>query len=596
MVEKDTQKFERESFKDRILREIEEANRSLDDVASETGFGSKKTGNQSKSIPTPRPKPKKIVPNEPENTSTLKAFDRGERQEKAENQEKIDTDSNIADIVIDEDELLKKLSRPLKAAKSDDVDSSIVEKTSKSRKRFAADGISKPSSESEPFSEIEKPRQRRSRSAKEKQSDKALISSEKPVSLIEDTQELVAAKRASRKETENAQRSNKKKSKNLAGKIIAVLVLILLVVGGASAFLGYRYVKNELKPLSTSKTTKSVKIPEGAASKEIGQILEDDGIIKNATAFQYYTKFKSLAGFQAGYYNLAPNMTLNSIAKTLQKGGTDKPVVPILGKVTFPEGYTISQMAEKITDNVATKSDKDKTPFTKADFLKVVTDDAFIAKMKAAYPDLFASLPAKDSGVKYQLEGYLFPATYEYTKKSTTESIVEQMIAYMNQNLKPYYATIQSKSLSVNEVLSIAALTEKEANNDSDRRNVAQVFYNRINSGMTLGSNISILYAENKLGQKTSLAEDAAIDTGLDSPYNLYMNLGFGPGPVTNPSLSSIKAAIEPTDNNDLYFVADVTTGKVYFSETQEEQDANVQKYVNDKLSSGSSESSAEGQ
>ena len=166
--------------------------------------------------------------------------------------------------------------------------------------------------------------------------------------------------------------------------------------------------------------------------------------------------------------------------------------------------------------------------------------------------------------------------------------VVEEMIAAMNQNMQPYYAKIKATSSTVNEILSIAALTEKEANNDADRRNVAQVFYNRINAGMTLGSNISILYAEGKLGQKTSLAEDAAVNTRLDSPFNLYTNLGYGPGPVTNPSLSAIKAAVEPTANNDFYFVADVTTGKVYFSETIAEHDENVKKYVNDKLSSES--------
>jgi UPF0755 protein len=140
--------------------------------------------------------------------------------------------------------------------------------------------------------------------------------------------------------------------------------------------------------------------------------------------------------------------------------------------------------------------------------------------------------------------------------------------------------------LTVNEVLSLAALVEKEANNDDDRRNVAGTFYNRMNAGMTLGSNLSILYAEGKLGEKTSLSEDANIDTNLDSPYNLYANTGFGPGPVDSPSLSSIKAVLDPAQNDYLYFVADVTTGKVYFAKNLDEQNANVQKYVNDKISS----------
>ena len=538
MVEKDTKKFERETFKDKILRQLEEASQSLDDVASETGFAT--------------PKKTSVTP---------KSTNRSQDSDYL-------SDPSTHDGTFDETE------RPFRSR-------SIASRASK---ELSAESEFDPAFQDVPDSS-------KAFGAPERRTSNASFNRGEEDSLKEDTAEIKNIKRVSRQSQESYTRSAKKKSKKLAGKIIAIVVLVLFVVGGATGFLGYRYVKSEIQPYSlTDKSTKAIDIPIGAASKEIGQILEKNHIIKNATAFQYYTKLKSLTGFKSGFYNLSPSMTLTEIAKTLQVGGTEKPVEPVLGKITIPEGYTIDQMAEKISDNVLTKSEKDKTPFTKEEFLKVVTDSAFIEKMKTTYPELFESLPAGDSGVKYQLEGYLFPATYEYTKKSTMASVVEQMIAVMNQNLQTYYATIKAKNQTVNEILSIAALTEKEANNDADRRNVAQVFYNRMNVGMTLGSNISILYAEGKLGQKTTLAEDAAVNTSLDSPFNLYLHQGYGPGPVTSPSLSAIKAAVEPTDNNDLYFVADVTTGKVYFSETQAEHDANVQKYVNDKLDNKTSD------
>lgn len=538
MVEKDTKKFERETFKDKILRQLEEASQSLDDVASETGFAT--------------PKKTSVTP---------KSTNRSQ-------------DSDYLSDPSTHDETFDETERPFRSR-------SIASRASK---ELSAESEFDPAFQDVPDSS-------KAFGAPERRTSNASFNRGEEDSLKEDTAEIKNIKRVSRQSQESYTRSAKKKSKKLAGKIIAIVVLVLFVVGGATGFLGYRYVKSEIQPYSlTDKSTKAIDIPIGAASKEIGQILEKNHIIKNATAFQYYTKLKSLTGFKSGFYNLSPSMTLTEIAKTLQVGGTEKPVEPVLGKITIPEGYTIDQMAEKISDNVLTKSEKDKTPFTKEEFLKVVMDSAFIEKMKTTYPELFESLPASDSGVKYQLEGYLFPATYEYTKKSTMASVVEQMIAVMNQNLQTYYATIKAKNQTVNEILSIAALTEKEANNDADRRNVAQVFYNRMNVGMTLGSNISILYAEGKLGQKTTLAEDAAVNTSLDSPFNLYLHQGYGPGPVTSPSLSAIKAAVEPTDNNDLYFVADVTTGKVYFSETQAEHDANVQKYVNDKLDNKTSD------
>lgn len=495
LKDKDTQNFERESFKDKILRELEANKQDIYD-------------------------------------------DDGDFEVVNEKLQYTANDSDIADITIDESDLITTKSQPVSAS---DIPS-------------------------------------------EDAGENKVLTSQKP-----QLENISTMSRKPRQSQENLKRSAKKASKRLAGKIIAVVVLILFVVGAATAYFGYRYLKSELQPYSTTdKTVKSISIPKGASSKDIGGILQKNKIIKNATAFKYYTKLKSLYGFKSGYYNLAPNMTLTEIAKALQQGGTDKPVAPVLGKITIPEGFTIDQMATKVSDNVESKSETAKTPFTKAEFLKVVTDQNFINKMRTTYPELFASLPDASSGVKYQLEGYLFPATYEYSKNSTMQSIVEEMVAAMNQNMTPYFAKIKANNMTVNETLSIAALTEKEANNDADRRNVAQVFYNRINSGMTLGSNISILYAEGKLGEKTSLADDAAVNTQLASPYNLYMNLGYGPGPVTNPSLSAIKAAIEPTANNYLYFVADVTTGKVYFSETQDEHDANVKKYVNDKLPSSS--------
>jgi UPF0755 protein len=542
LVEKDTKKFERETFKDRILRQLEEASQSLDDVASETGFSASKNSS--------------VIPEMADHT-------------------RVSDDLSMTEQA--DDALFGKADRPLKS------------RTSASRSSREWPVESEPTFHDTPVttepSEVFD-------TANHRQSDLTFNQVAEDTS-VEDTAEIKNIKKVTRRSQESYTRSTKKKSKKLAGKIIAIVVLVLFIAGGTTGFLGYKYIKSEIQPYSlTDKSTKAIEIPAGVASKEIGQILEKNHIIKNATAFQYYTKLKSLTGFKSGYYNLSPSMTLTTIAKTLQEGGTEKPVEPVLGKITIPEGFTIDQMADKISDNVLTKSDKDKTPFTKEEFLKVVTDSTFIEQMKTTYPELFESLPASDSGVKYQLEGYLFPATYEYTKKSTMTSVVEQMIATMNQNLQPYYEKIKTgpNPKTVNEILSIAALTEKEANNDADRRNVAQVFYNRMNVGMTLGSNISILYAEGKLGQKTTLAEDAAVNTSLDSPFNLYLHSGYGPGPVTNPSLSAIKAAVEPTDNNDLYFVADVTTGKVYFSETQAEHDANVQKYVNDKLENKASD------
>lgn len=370
-------------------------------------------------------------------------------------------------------------------------------------------------------------------------------------------------------------------AKRIASAIISIAVILILVGG----FFTYRYVTSAVGPLDKSSSKYiTVEIPEGSGNKYIGQILEKAGVIKDANIFNFYTKFKNYTNFGSGYYNLKASMDLDEISKLLQKGGTVEPERPALGKILITEGYTINQIADAVTVNtIAQKSEKTSTPFSKDDFLKLIQDEIFIAKMVAKYPTLFASLPNADQ-VTYRLEGYLFPATYNYYEDTTLEDLVEQMISTTDSYLSSYYDTIASKGMTVNEVLTLASLVEKEGSTDEDRRNIASVFYNRLNANMPLQSNIAILYAMGKLGEKTSLAEDAAIDTTIDSPYNIYTNTGLMPGPVDSPSLSAIEATINPASTDYLYFVADVKTGAVYYSETFEEHQANVEKYINSQL------------
>ena len=374
----------------------------------------------------------------------------------------------------------------------------------------------------------------------------------------------------------------RKKTDSLARRIALFLITAIIIALLATGFFVYRYVDSAVGALdSTSTEYVTVEIPEGSGNKYIGQILEKSGVIKSATVFNYYTKFKNYSNFQSGYYNLQASMDLEKICKLLKQGGTAEPEEPSLGKILVPEGYTIKQISEAVTKNTA--DDDSSTPFTADDFLSVVQDGSFISKMVEKYPKLLANLPSADEAT-YQLEGYLFPATYSYYEDTTMEDLVEQMISTMDSYMSSYYDTISEKGMTVNEVLTLASLVEKEGSTDDDRRNIASVFYNRLNANMALQSNIAILYAMGKLGKETTLSADASIDTSIDSPYNVYTNTGLMPGPVDSPSLSAIEATINPASTDYYYFVADVNTGAVYYSETYEEHEANVEKYVNSQL------------
>ncbi|WP_423214077.1 endolytic transglycosylase MltG [Streptococcus equinus] len=377
-------------------------------------------------------------------------------------------------------------------------------------------------------------------------------------------------------------RKKRQKTNSLAGKIALCLITAIIIALLATGFFVYRYVDSSIKPLDSSSTEYiTVDIPEGSGNKYIGQILEKAGVIKSATVFNYYTKFKNYSNFQSGYYNLQASMNLDEICKLLKEGGTPQPEKPSLGKILVTEGYTIKQISEAVTKNSAKKNAS--TPYSSEDFLKVVQDEAFISKMAAKYPKLLSSLPSADQ-VTYRLEGYLFPATYSYYKETSMEDIVEQMISTMDSYMSQYYDTIAASGKSVNDVLTLASLVEKEGSTDDDRRNIASVFYNRMNNNMPLQSNIAILYAMGKLGEETSLAADASIDTSIDSPYNVYTNTGLMPGPVDSPSLAAIEATVNPASTDYYYFVADVKTGKVYYSENFDDHQANVEKYVNSQI------------
>ena len=407
------------------------------------------------------------------------------------------------------------------------------------------------------------------------------VPTSKPVEEKKVVEEMTATPRRSRRETV---KSPKKKKSGFKTFFISLLIFLGLISAGA--YFGYQYVQSSLQPVdASSKQYVTVQIPEGANVQTIGSTLEKSGLIKHGVIFAFYAKYKNYSDLKSGYYNLQKSMSTEDIIHELQKGGTAEAQEPALANLTIPEGYTIDQIAQA----VGQLQGDFKEPLTADAFLAKVQDENFISQEVAKYPSLLESLPTKESGVRYRLEGFLFPATYSIKESTTIESLIDEMLAAMDKTLAPHYSTIKSKNLTVNELLTIASLVEKEGAKTEDRKLIAGVFYNRLNLGMPLQSNIAILYAQGKLGQKISLADDAGIDTSINSPYNVYTNLGLMPGPVDSPSLDAIESSINQTKSENLYFVADVTDGKVYYASNKEEHDRNVAEHVNSKLTQNSS-------
>ena len=348
--------------------------------------------------------------------------------------------------------------------------------------------------------------------------------------------------------------------------VIGILVALALVVG----FLGYRYFQGALKPLNPKDNTVSqIHIPLGASNKQIGSILQDKKIVKSGMVFDYYVKSSNMSNFRAGYYQLKPSMSLKTIAKELQQGGSDEPIQSSSGKVLIREGANVSQIAQQIQTS---------TDFTASDFKKLVNNKAFVKKLATKYPQLLTSA-VKAKHVRYRLEGYLYPATYEVKKNMSLQELVEDMVAQTNIVLKPYYPKIKKNKMTVQQMLTLASLIEREGADQTNRRKISGVFLNRIAIKMPIQSDISVLYAIGKTS-KTLTAKDLRVD----SPYNLYVNAGYGPGPFDSPSMSAIRAVLNPLDRKKdyLYFVADTKTQKIYYAKTYEQHQVNAAKYVKD--------------
>ncbi|MFJ8087494.1 endolytic transglycosylase MltG [Lysinibacillus sp. NPDC095746] len=367
----------------------------------------------------------------------------------------------------------------------------------------------------------------------------------------------------SKKQEMLAKMQERKSEVKIVRKIVAIVAIAFVLISGIVGLLGYSYVKSALKPVDPDATkTIAVEVPIGSTLSSISTLLEEKGVIKDARVFKYYAKFKNESQFQAGNYDLTQAMTLDELIESLKTGKVYR--TPVF-TMTIPEGLTLEQIG-----NIVEK----KTPYTQKEFMDLVTSDAFVQQMKAKYPELVTDAVLADK-IRYDLEGYLFPATYSYfEEKPSLESIVDEMIGAMDKVVKNYNDALTEKKMSVHQLLTFASLLEREATAQTDRETIASVFYNRIEQGMPLQTDPTVLYA---LGSH----KDRVLykDLEVDNAYNTYKNKGLPPGPIAGAGKTSIEAVLNPSKTDYLYFLAD-KKGVNHFSKTYDEHLLKVDKYI----------------
>ncbi len=331
-------------------------------------------------------------------------------------------------------------------------------------------------------------------------------------------------------------------------KLVGLMVVFLLL-----AVSWYYLHRRVVFSHGAGDISQTFEIKEGEGVKDIAKRLEESHLIADDLYFDYYIwRTGSREKLQAGKYELRGSMTIPEIVQVFSLGE----VVSNEVKVTFPEGTTVQGMADIL----------EKKGFDKADFLAKVDCECGV---KTDY-DFLAEKPA---GV--DLEGFLFPDTYIFFKDASATSIINRMLLNFDEKITPETKSeIKKKGKTIYEIVTMASILEKEVRTPEDMKIASGIFWDRIDAGMPLQSCATIAYV---LGQEKK--QYSIEDTQAPSPYNTYLNRGLPRGPIGNPGLAAINAAIYPTKTDYNYFLTDPATGKTVFSKTLEEHNQNKAKY-----------------
>lgn len=343
-----------------------------------------------------------------------------------------------------------------------------------------------------------------------------------------------------KKEKTLSERKKLNKKLIVIGVTITIICLVLLAMAA--------YARKVIgTPNSDDLAAVHITVEQGEGSADIATKLSDANLLKNRFIFIAYLNIISAGDkLQAGEYDIPKNLTMIQLAEFLTTGKVT------VSKVTFPEGWTLAKMGERLEAN------------------NIVSKDDFLAAAKKDYEYDF--LVGKPDNI--DLEGFLYPDTYIFEKNVTADGVVQKMLQNFDKKLtSEIRSKAENSDLSLYEVITLASIVEREVAKPDDRKLVSSVFLNRLEIGMALQSCTTIQYITGENKKQFTYAE-----TRVPSPYNTYINRGLPPGPIGNPSIDSILAVLEPRDSNYLYFLS--ADGTTYFSRTLDEHETKKAKYL----------------
>lgn len=348
--------------------------------------------------------------------------------------------------------------------------------------------------------------------------------------------------RRAKKPQQRKKRKKRKKGSKLLRflTVIGAVILIAAAVVGISYAVGRHFANNIMSANSEEITTDvtqpnadsvEVVIPQGASTKQIAEILKEGGLIKSELTFRLKSKINGADGlYNYGTFYLTKGLTAEQIIAALQQTSS----ADSQNKITIPEGYTVKQIAALVDE---------KGIATTEEFMNEMNNGTFDY-------DFLEGITKRD----YYLEGYMFPDTYYLSGNETAHDIIVMMLnrfeEIYNENIKSYVA---NSGYSLDQLVTVASMVESESQLDSERPIIAGVIYNRLNIDMLLQIDATVQYA---LAAKNEVVTET--DLSVDSPYNTYKYKGLPAGPICNPGLASLEAAVKPETHNYYYYVLKV--------------------------------------
>lgn len=314
----------------------------------------------------------------------------------------------------------------------------------------------------------------------------------------------------------------------LLRSLLALLFLAVLAISGGAVWL--RQTMNQ--PVAHGQADEYLTVERGSTPDQVMAQLESAGIIRSPLAVKIYLRTLGEAqSIQAGEYQFPSPISAIEVLELL-KNGRDRSA-----RLTIPEGWTRFEIAERIANNFPVEPS-----ISKLEVLRLMNDVSLIQDF--------------DPQAK-NLEGYLYPTTYEFAIGSSAEEIIEKMVNQFKSVWEPGW-TQRARELgrTPQEIVTIASLIENESKFDTERKRVASVIYNRLDRGMALGIDATNVYIAKMLGRWDGILHKS--DLEIDHPYNTRKGMGLPPGPISSASKSAFEAALYPEETDYLFYVLDV--------------------------------------